>query len=43
LGEACLHDDEDVKEALNGFLQEIINTLITYALDLRDFIDFVES
>ncbi len=42
-GEAHLHDDAYAKEALSIILQKIINTLIAYALALKDFVDFVES
>jgi hypothetical protein len=43
LCEARLHDDVDVKEALNKVLQETIGFLTTHALVLKDFINFVES
>jgi len=43
LGEACLHDDVDAKEALNRALQKTTRTSITYALTLRDLANFVES
>ncbi len=43
LGEACLYDDADVKEALNKVLQKTMNTLTTYELALKYFADFIES
>jgi hypothetical protein len=43
LGEACLHDDANAKEAFNKILQKIARTLISYALVLRDFVNFVEN
>jgi hypothetical protein len=43
LCEARLHDDVDVKEALNKVLQKTIGTLTTCALVLKEFINFVES
>jgi len=43
LGEVCLHDDVDAKEASNTVLRKIISTPTTYALVLRDFANFVES
>jgi hypothetical protein len=43
LGEACLHGDVDVKEALNIILQKIVDTLIAYALTFKKIVDFVES
>ncbi len=43
LGEACLHDDVHVKEALNITLQKTTLIVIAYALTLRDFASFVES
>ncbi len=43
LGEVCLHDDANVKEALNKVLWKIVRTPTTYALTLRDFADFVEN
>jgi hypothetical protein len=39
LGEVCLHDDANVKEALNRVLQKIACTPIAY---LRDFANFVK-
>ncbi len=42
LGEVCLHDHVDVKEALNKVLQKTTCTPTTYALTLRDFANFVE-
>ncbi len=43
LGEACLHDDADVKENLNKVLWKTTRTLTTYALTLKDFTIFFES
>jgi len=44
LGEAPLNDDANVKEALNKIMWKIVQcTLTTYALALRDFVDFVEN
>jgi hypothetical protein len=43
LGEACLHDDANAKEALNIVLQKTTIAPTTYALALKDFADFVES
>jgi len=43
LGEVHLHDDANVKEALNRVLQRTIRTPTTYALALRKFVDFVEN
>ncbi len=43
LGEVCLHDDVDAKEALNKILQKTISTLTTYALTLKDFTNFLKS
>ncbi len=43
LGEAHLHDDVDVKEALNKFLWKTTHVSTAYALVLRNFVDFVES
>jgi hypothetical protein len=43
LGEACLHDDVNVKETLNKILRKRACTLIAYALALKDFANFVES
>ncbi len=37
LGEACLLDDVDAKEALNKISQKITHTPTTYALALKDF------
>jgi hypothetical protein len=42
LGETRLHDDVDVKQALNKILQKTIHASTTYALILKKFIDFVE-
>jgi hypothetical protein len=42
LGEVLLHD-VDAKKALNKVLQKITSTMITYALALRDFANFVKS
>jgi hypothetical protein len=42
LGEVCLHDDADVKEALNKIFQKIVGTLTTYALTLKDFANFIK-
>ncbi len=38
LDEARLHDDVDVKEALNRILQKTTSTLIAYALLLKIFV-----
>jgi hypothetical protein len=43
LGEACLHDDVDAKEALNKVLGKTTCTLIAYALVFKGIVDFVES
>jgi hypothetical protein len=44
LGEACLHDDVDAKEALSKvLLKRTIGTPTTYALSLKDFTNFIES
>jgi hypothetical protein len=43
LGEAHLHDDVDVKEALNKVLWKTTPTPIAYAFALKKFIDFVKS
>jgi len=43
LGEVRLHNDANVKEALNIVLQKIVGTLTTYALVLKDFANCVES
>jgi hypothetical protein len=43
LVEACLHDDANVKEALNKVVQKTTSTPTAYALILRDFAIFVES
>jgi hypothetical protein len=43
LGEVCLHDDVDAKEALNKVLWKITHTPIAYAQVLKDVIDFVKS
>jgi hypothetical protein len=43
LGEVCLHDDVDVKEALNKILQKTISTPTTYALTLRYFTNLQKS
>jgi hypothetical protein len=39
LGEAHLHDDVDVKEALNTVLWKIVRTPTAYALALKDFVE----
>ncbi len=41
-GEACLHDDVDVKEALNIILQKIVGTPTACALVLKDFANFMK-
>ncbi len=41
LGEACLHDDVDVKEALNIVLQKIVGTSTAYVLALKNFANFI--
>jgi hypothetical protein len=43
LGEVCLHDDAYAKEVLNRVLRNIVRTLTTYALILKDFVDFVKN
>jgi hypothetical protein len=43
LGEACLHDDANAKEALNKVLRKIASTPNAYALTLKYFVDFVKS
>jgi len=43
LGEVHLHNDANVKEALNIVLQKIAGTLTAYALVLKDFANCVES
>jgi len=43
LGEVCLHDDANAKEALIKVLQKTTSTSTTYALILRDFANFVKS
>jgi hypothetical protein len=43
LGEVHLHDDANVKEALNKVLRKTICTSTIYALALKDFANFVES
>jgi len=42
LGEVCLHDDTNVKEALNKVLQKTTHTPIAYGLDFRDFANVVK-
>jgi len=37
LGEACLLDDANAKEALNKISRKITRTPTTYALALKDF------
>jgi hypothetical protein len=39
LGEARLHDDVDVKEALNRVLWKIVRTPTAYDLALKDFVE----
>ncbi len=43
LGEVCLHDDGDAKGALNKVSQKTISTPTTYALALRNFVNFVKN
>jgi hypothetical protein len=42
LGEVCLHDDANVKKALNKVLQKTTRTPITYGLDFRNFANVVK-
>jgi hypothetical protein len=43
LGEAHLYDEANTKEALNKVLWKTTSILTTYALILRDFVDFAKS
>jgi hypothetical protein len=43
LGEAHLHDDANVKEALNKILWKTTCTPTTYALVFKDFANFVDN
>jgi hypothetical protein len=39
LGQACLHDDANVKEMLNCMLQKNIDNPTTYVPTLKDFVE----
>jgi hypothetical protein len=41
--EALLNPNVDAKETINRVLQKTVSTSTTYALALRDFVDFVKS
>ncbi len=43
LNEARLHDDVDAKEAFNKVFWKTTSTFTTYALTLKDFLNFVKS
>jgi hypothetical protein len=43
LGEDCLHNDANAKEALNKILQKIAHMPTAYALVFKNFTNFVES
>jgi hypothetical protein len=43
LGEDCLHNDANAKEALNKILRKTVCMPSAYALVLKSFTNFVES